>query len=115
MLGVEVRGPMFVLRAGRVGLVGLRAGTFVGELVDALAIAIVEVEEEAAIKLTAQPSIQRIVIRIDVAGGNVNFKERRIGSLQEILVHQPGQFVAGASLVAYSGNQSPRQSMLDVE
>src|SRR6266849_2796817 len=115
VLGVEIRRSVLVLRPRRIGLVGLRAGPFVGKLVDALAVAIVEVRKEAAVKLAAQAHIQRIVVGVDVAGRYEDRGECRIGQLQEILVHQPGQFVAGAALVAGSADEAPRQTALDVK
>src|SRR5712692_1739076 len=92
VLGVEVGRSMLVLRTRGIGLVGLRAGTLVGKLINALAVAIVEVKQEAAIKLAAQTGVQGVVIRIDVARREINRKESRIGRLQEILIHQPGEF-----------------------
>src|SRR6266849_46991 len=115
VLGVEIRWSVLVLRTRRIGLVGLRAGTFVGKLVDALAVSIVEVKQEAPIKLAAQAHVQRVVIRIDVAGRNEDGKESWIGRLEEILVNKAREFVPCAALIAGGGDETPRQTALDVK
>jgi len=99
VLGVEVGGPMLVLRTGGIRLVGLSAGTFVGKLVNALAVAIVEVKEEAAIKLPAQTRVQGVVIRIDVAGREIDSKESRTRRLQEILINKTCELETATALV----------------
>ena len=64
-------------------------------------------------ELPAEPQVQRIVIRVDVAGRDIHRKERRVRSLQEILIHQARQLMRNAALITGCGDQAPGQAMFD--
>src|SRR2546425_4193015 len=112
---IEIGRPVLVLRTRRVGLVGLRAGPFARQLVNTLAVAVVKVELQATGELPAHLHVECVIVRVDVAGGEERRKESRIRLLQEILIHQTDQLVAGAPLITGRRDQFPRQTVLHVE
>src|ERR1035438_5702568 len=114
VLDVKVRWPEFGVVVRRIGLIGGRSGSLVRELVDALGVAVLQIEGKAVGKLPTQTSVQGVVISIHVAGGNVYGEKRRTGRLQEVLIHEARQFVGIASLIADGGDKSPRQASLDL-
>lgn len=81
----------------RIGLVGRRTWTLVGELVDAFGVAVLQVKEQAVAELPAQPSV---VVCIQIAGRDIDSRERGVRRLQKVLVHEPGELVRDASPTA---------------
>ena len=104
---------MLGLRVRWIGLIGGRARTLIRKLVDALGVAVLRVKSQPIAELSTKPQVQRIVIRVDVAGRNIDREERRVGRLEEILIHQARQLMRNAALITDGGNEAPRQTMFD--